>query len=876
MAISPDGKMVASGTRSDGIKLWNINGRLLVTLKHGNVCKVIFSPDGEMLAASSRKRSIRLWSAEGTLLKTIKTPKDTCDLSFGQDGKTLITESRNGTVRFWDLEGKILRTSASKTKRFKFQAFSLDGKYTVSSWGSKIHLRSLDGKIFRTIKTDAGRVTALAFSPDGKTILVGGRVFLSTRRIITLWGLDGSSKGKFETHSGEIVSLAFAPDGQTFASGSSDNTIKLWTRKGELLRTFQGHTHEVTSLVFSPDGKLLISGSEDTSVRVWNVATGYHMALLSEGKDWVMYTPDGLFDSSIHGGRLLAMVRGMTPFGVDQFANTRNRPDLILQKVGVEDETLIRHFRNLHLRRLKRGGILQNQSKGKSRNPPTANITRAKLEGKFAEIDFSLRDEGRGLHSYNIFVNNVPLFGAQGKKIKGKVYQGKEKVELTSGDNKIEVSVINKANLESFRSSTSVSYQGKTKGGLWETRGDLYFLAFGVSRYKDPSLNLAYAAKDARDLGEVFSRMDGGTSGIGNNWYFRKTHIKTFLNEQVTVENIKNAKNFLSKARVDDTFVLFIAGHGVHDMDDDATYYFLTHGARLENLKDTAASFDLIEDLLQGIAPRKKLFLMDTCESGEVEENVQKGYFAAAQARGMKARTTRGIQVRLRKNIKNRPRRAFMYAKDRFIYNNLNRRSGAIVFSASRGGEFSYESRRIQNGYFTDQILNALTFGGADKNGDRSVSTNELREFVIISVPKLTGGEQHPTVDRDNIHQKFGFPLLKSGLFGVNPRKDIPEALKPASKPSLSGAVRVPRPAPFRDPVTGMEFVWVQGGEFDMGCGPWSGSCVINEHPLHGVRLDGFWMARHEVTQGQWKKVMGANPAGCKKGNRYPVEKVSW
>ena len=61
-----------------------------------------------------------------------------------------------------------------------------------------------------------------------------------------------------------------------------------------------------------------------------------------------------------------------------------------------------------------------------------------------------------------------------------------------------------------------------------------------------------------------------------------------------------------------------------------------------------------------------------------------------------------------------------------------------------------------------------------------------------------------------------------------------------------------------------------------MGCGPWSGSCFINEHPLHGLRLDGFWMARHEVTQGQWKKVMGANPAGCKKGNRYPVEKVSW
>jgi len=35
-------------------------------------------------------------------------------------------------------------------------------------------------------------------------------------------------------------------------------------------------------------------------------------------------------------------------------------------------------------------------------------------------------------------------------------------------------------------------------------------------------------------------------------------------------------------------------------------------------------------------------------------------------------------------------------------------------------------------------------------------------------------------------------------------------------------------------------------------------------------------MGKYEVTQGQWKKVMGSNPSSFKKGDNYPVEKVSW
>jgi formylglycine-generating enzyme required for sulfatase activity len=80
----------------------------------------------------------------------------------------------------------------------------------------------------------------------------------------------------------------------------------------------------------------------------------------------------------------------------------------------------------------------------------------------------------------------------------------------------------------------------------------------------------------------------------------------------------------------------------------------------------------------------------------------------------------------------------------------------------------------------------------------------------------------------------------------------------------------------FVDPVTVMEFVYVPGGCFQMGCGSWAGDCESDEKPAHKVCVDGFLIGKFEVTQGQWRKVMGGNPSYFKNGDDYPVEKVSW
>ncbi len=74
---------------------------------------------------------------------------------------------------------------------------------------------------------------------------------------------------------------------------------------------------------------------------------------------------------------------------------------------------------------------------------------------------------------------------------------------------------------------------------------------------------------------------------------------------------------------------------------------------------------------------------------------------------------------------------------------------------------------------------------------------------------------------------------------------------------------------------TGMEFVYVPGGEFWMGCGENEQDCDEDEKPRHKVTVNGFWMGKYEVTQAQWETIMGENRSDFKGANR-PVEMVPW
>jgi formylglycine-generating enzyme required for sulfatase activity len=69
----------------------------------------------------------------------------------------------------------------------------------------------------------------------------------------------------------------------------------------------------------------------------------------------------------------------------------------------------------------------------------------------------------------------------------------------------------------------------------------------------------------------------------------------------------------------------------------------------------------------------------------------------------------------------------------------------------------------------------------------------------------------------------------------------------------------------------GMEFVLIPAGEFEMG----SEECDT-EGPVHHAKIGkAFYMGRYEVTQKQWREIMGVNPSTFR-GPDLPVEEVSW
>jgi formylglycine-generating enzyme required for sulfatase activity len=72
------------------------------------------------------------------------------------------------------------------------------------------------------------------------------------------------------------------------------------------------------------------------------------------------------------------------------------------------------------------------------------------------------------------------------------------------------------------------------------------------------------------------------------------------------------------------------------------------------------------------------------------------------------------------------------------------------------------------------------------------------------------------------------------------------------------------------------DMVAVEGGTFTMGCTSEQGNdCYNDEKPAHSVTLSDFYIGKYEVTQAQWKAVMGSNPSHFK-GDNLPVETVSW
>jgi len=248
----------------------------------GDVFSVAISQDGRTLASGSRDNTIKTWNlVTGQLIQTLSGHSDSVySVAISQDGRTLASGSGDDTIKIWNLAtGQQIRTLSGHSGRVLSVAISPDGRILASSSNDNtIKIWNLaTGQQIRTLSGHSKEVMSVAISPDGRTLASG-----SLDNTIKIWNLaTGELIRTLSRHSSWVLSVAISQDGRTLASGSGDNTIKIWNlATGQQIRTLSGHSRPVLSVAISPDGRILASSSVG-NIKIWNLATGQQIRTLS-------------------------------------------------------------------------------------------------------------------------------------------------------------------------------------------------------------------------------------------------------------------------------------------------------------------------------------------------------------------------------------------------------------------------------------------------------------------------------------------------------------------------------------------------------------------------------------------------------------------
>ena len=558
--------------------------------------------------------------------------------------------------------------------------------------------------------------------------------------------------------------LTFMPESNTAITASgklsmSGNSVMAHDLNGIKKKWINKDFKSPISSIKANDDSLVMVSCKNGEVIFLNANTGQKIATMvfaKNTKDFIIFTPDQYYYSSKKGTKLVGYLYGEKILTFEQLDLQFNRPDIVLSRIGLTDNQVIENFILARNKRLKKMGFNENDLASDVEFPviEIRNKNQIPLQTNSSEIllELKMSSDQSDLDRLNIWVNDVPINGVNGidfGNLNKKEILRKLNIPLSAGPNKIQVSCHNALGVESFRETFMIEYKP-----LQQLDPDLYIVVLSVSNYHQNEYNLKYAVKDGRDLVSLYAEKQ-----VNN---YKHIHVDTLFNSDATLYNVLAIKQKLQKSKVDDHVILYVSGHGL--LDDNLDFYFASHDMDFSDPALRGISYETLEDLLDSIPARKKLFMMDACHSGEVDkeelvEDITPDDLLAQNNKdkknGLKTYSYRGAKATTSSNTSNKLGLQNSFELMQELFTNLNRGSGAMVISAAGGDSYALESQEWNNGVFTYAVINGLKNNKADADSDGEVSVSELRSYVIEQVQELTNGRQKPTSRQENIEFDF-------------------------------------------------------------------------------------------------------------------------